>query len=114
MYGSYGAHFWVPWTVVLELRAAVAAVLAESRSFDQLRQACALRRQPYNVWSGGFSAHSRPCSEGLSYNDDDWCRRAPQFVLDKLSVAERNSSTGPDHHAPTFSYNFFPKMPELQ
>ena len=38
MYGSYGAHFWVPWTVVLELRAAVAAVLAESRSFDQLRQ----------------------------------------------------------------------------
>ena len=58
MYGSYGAHFWVPWTVVLELRAAVAAVLAESRSFDQLRQGCALRRQPYNVWSGGFSAHS--------------------------------------------------------
>ena len=58
MYGSYGAHIWVPWTVVLELRAAVAAILAESRSFDQLRQACALRRQPYNVWSGGFSAHS--------------------------------------------------------
>ena len=27
MYGSYGAHFWVPWTVVLELRAAVAAIL---------------------------------------------------------------------------------------
>ena len=47
-----------------------------------------MRRQPYNVWSGGFSSHSKPCSEGLSYSDDDGSRRAPQFVLDKLTVAE--------------------------
>ena len=59
-YGSYGAHFWVCRAVVLKRRAAAAAISAESRSFDQLRQACTLRRQPRNVWSGGFSAHSRP------------------------------------------------------
>ena len=32
----------------------------ESWSFGQLRQVCALRRQPHSDWSGGFSAHSRP------------------------------------------------------
>ena len=87
-HGSSGAHLWVCRTVVLDKRAAAAAISAESWSFDQLRQVCALWRQPHSDWSGGFSAHSRPCSEGLSYGDNDSCRRAPEFVLDKLSVAE--------------------------
>ena len=70
MYGSYGAHFWVPWTVVLELRAAVAAILAESRSFDQLRQACTLRRQPRNVWSVGAHLSSyKPCYKGRAHSE---------------------------------------------
>ena len=56
-YGSYGAHFWVCRAVVLERRAAVAAILAENRSFDQLRQAW---RQPRNGLEWGLSAHSRP------------------------------------------------------
>ena len=87
-HGSSGAHLWVCRTVVLDKRAAAAAISAESWSFDQLRQVCALWRQPHSDWSGGSSAHSRPCSEGLSYGDNDSCRRAPEFVLDKLSVAE--------------------------
>ena len=86
-YGRSGAHLWVCRTVVLDKRAAAAAISAESWSFDQLRQVCALWRQPHSDWSGGFSAHSRPCSEGLSYGDNDSCRRAPEFVL-KLSAAE--------------------------
>ena len=87
-YGSSGAHLWVCRTVVLDKRAAAAAISAKSWSFDQLRQVYALWRQPHSDWSGGFSAHSRTCSEGLSYDDNDWCRRAPEFVLNKQSVAE--------------------------
>ena len=92
-------------------RAAAAAISAESWSFDQLRQVCALWRQPHSDWSGGFSAHSRPCSEGLSYGDNDSCRRAPEFVLDKLSVAESWWSGPEDESLPPVPPSCPPGLP---